>query len=85
MSNFALMITLVLILTTLGSVILIFITVKYYWGERGAPPPTGEARRRKKEEELALRARQIELSKKNPRETRNSNFFDNRKSSAKRN
>lgn len=82
MSNFALMILLVLILTALGTAVLAFITVKYYWGERGAPPLTGEARRQKRAEELAQRARQIELSKKNPRKTRSSSFLDNRKSSA---
>ena len=82
MSNFALMILLVLILTALGTAILVFITVKYYWGERGTPPLTGEERRRKREEEIKLRARQIELSKKNPWKTRSSSFWDNRKSSA---
>jgi hypothetical protein len=83
MSNFALMILLVLILTALGTATLVFITVKYYWGERGTPPPSGEAKRQKREEELAMRAKQIELSKKNPRKPRSSSFWDNRKSSAK--
>lgn len=76
----------VLILTLLGSLTLVFITVKFYWGERGKPPLTGERRRQKKEEELRLRAKQIELSKKHPREPRNPDFWDNRKiSSGKRN
>jgi hypothetical protein len=79
MSNFAWIIFIVLILTALGSLTLILITVKYYWGIRGAPPLTGEARRRQKEEELRLRARQIELSEKYPRETRSSSFWDNTK------
>ena len=81
MSNFAWMIFLVLILTVVGSLTLVFITVKYYWGERGTPPFTGAERRRQKEEELRLRAKQIELSKQNPRKPRSSNFWDNRKSS----
>jgi hypothetical protein len=81
MSNFALMIILVLILTLLGTATLVFITVKYYWGERGTPPLTGEAKRQKRKEELAMRAKQIELSKKNPRTPRSSSFWDNRKSS----
>jgi hypothetical protein len=79
MSNFAWMIIIVLILTALGSSVLILITIKYYWGARGAPPLKGEARRMQKEEELRLRAAQIELSEKNPRETRSENFWDNRK------
>lgn len=79
MSNTAWLIILVLILTVLGSATLIFITVKFYWGERGKPPVTGAERRRLKEEELRLRAKQIELSKKYPRETRSESFWDNRK------
>jgi hypothetical protein len=84
MSNFAWIITIVLILTALGSAVLILITLKYYWGVRGAPPLKGEARRRQKEEELRLRRRQIELSEKNPRETRSDSFLDNRKISSKK-
>jgi hypothetical protein len=80
MSNFAWMIVLVLILTIVGSLTLVFITVKYYWGERGAPPLTGAERRRQREEELRLRAKQIELSKKNPWKPRSQSFLDNRKS-----
>ena len=79
MSNFAWMIVLVLILTVLGSLTLIFITVKFYWGERGKPPLSGASRRIQKEEELRLRAKQFELSKKYPREPRNPNFWDNSK------
>lgn len=66
MSNWSEIIFLVLILTALGTLTLVFITVKYYWGERGTPPLTGEARKKQKEEELAMRARQIEHSKNNP-------------------
>jgi hypothetical protein len=84
MSNFAWIIVIVLILTALGGAVLMLITLKYYWGVRGAPPLTGEARRRQKEEELRLRAAQIELSEKNPRETRSDSFFDNRKISSKK-
>ena len=73
------MIVLVLILTVLGSGTLFFITVKYYWGERGAPPPTGEERKRLRDEERRLRARQIEYSEQNRWETRKTDFFDNRK------
>ena len=84
MSNFAQIIVIVLILTALGSLTLFFITIKYYWGIRGGPPLTGEARRRQKEEELRLRARQIELSEQNPRQTRSSSFWDNRKAVKRR-
>ena len=73
-----------LILTVLGTLVLLLITLKYYWGERGTPPVTGEARRRQKEEELKLRAKQIEYSRKTRWETRSADFFDNRKSSAKK-
>lgn len=73
-----------LILTGLGVLTLLLITVKYYWGERGTPPLTGEARRLQKEKELVLRAKQIEHSQKTQWETRSQDFFDNRKSSAKK-
>ena len=56
----------VLMLTGLGTATLVFITVKYYWGERGTPPPTGAERRRQRGEELTLRAKQIEHPKQNP-------------------
>ncbi|MBK7708484.1 MAG: hypothetical protein IPJ30_22680 [Acidobacteria bacterium] len=84
MSNFAWIIALVLTLTALGSGTLLFITLKYYWGERGTPPPTGEERKRLHEEELQLRAKQIEHSRKNKWETRSENFFDNTKGSTRR-
>lgn len=83
MSGFAWMIFIVFLLTLLGSLTLILITVKYYWGERGAPPLTGEEKRRKREAELRLRAGQIEQSRKNPWKTRSSSFWDNRKISSK--
>jgi hypothetical protein len=79
MSSFAWMLVVVLILTIVGSLTLLFITVKYYWGERGSPPLTGDERRRQKEEELRLRAKQIEVAAKNPRVTRRSSFWDNSK------
>jgi hypothetical protein len=79
MSSFSWMIVIVLILTLLGTVTLVFITVKYYWGERGKPPVTGDERRRLREEELRLRAKQVELAKRNPIATRKSSFWDNGK------
>jgi hypothetical protein len=84
MSSLAWIIILTLILTALGVLVLLLITVKYYWGERGTPPLTGEQRRRQKEEELRLRAKQIEHSRQTNWETRSPDFFDNRKSSAKK-
>ena len=79
MSPFAWIIIVVLLLTLLGTGTLVFITLKYYWGERGTPPLTGEERRRQKEEELKLRAKQIEIAEKNPRVTRKPSFWDNTK------
>ncbi len=76
------MILLVVILTLLGSGTLFFITVKYYWGDRGAPPPTGEERKRLRAEELQRRAKQIEYSRKNKWETRSDDFFNNTKGPA---
>ena len=67
------------ILTILGAGTLLFITVKYYWGERGTPPLKREQRRQALEEELRLRAKQIEYSKSHPIKTRSANFWDNRK------
>ncbi len=84
MSSFAWIIVLTLILTGLGVLTLLLITVKYYWGERGTPPLKGEARRLQKEKELVLRAKQIEHSQKTRWETRTQDFFDNRKNSAKK-
>ncbi len=84
MSSFAWIIILTLILTALGTLVLLLVTLKYYWGARGTPPATGEERRLQKEEELKLRAKQIENSQNTRWETRSSDFFDNRKSSAKK-
>lgn len=79
MSSLVWLITLVILLTIIGSATLIFITVKYYWGARGTPPLTGEARRQMREEELRLRARQIEQLRNNPIPTRKPDFWDNSK------
>lgn len=79
MSNFVLTLLLVGLLTLLGTLTLVFITVKYYWGERGTPPLTGEQRRRQYEEELALRAKQIERAKSTPIPPRKPGFWDNTK------
>ena len=79
MSPASLMFILVLLLTLLGSAVLLFITVKYYWGERGAPPATGEERRKQKEDELRLREKQLEYSESHPRQPRSHTFLDNRK------
>jgi hypothetical protein len=79
MSSFAWIIVLVVLLTLLGTSTLVFITMKYYWGERGTPPLTGEERRRQKEEELKLRAKQIELAETKPIVTRRPDFWDNTK------
>ena len=79
MSNFVLTLLLVGLLTLLGTLTLVFITVKYYWGERGTPPLTGEQRRRQYEEELALRAKQIERAKSKPIPPRKPSFWDNTK------
>jgi hypothetical protein len=78
------MIVLVLILTTLGSLTLGFITVRYYWGDRGRAPLTGEERRRQHEEELRLRAAQLEYAEKHPREPRSPDFLDNTKAPPKK-
>ena len=66
-------------LTFLGSVTLLLITVKYYWGERGHPPLTGAERRRQKELELQLRRKQIEKAKETTVTPRSPSFLDNRK------
>jgi hypothetical protein len=81
MSNLGWLVILVSLLTLLGSGTLFFITIKYYWGERGTPPLTGKARRLQKEEELRLRAAQIEQSKMRPRTDRSPDFWDNTKRS----
>ena len=69
----------VLALTLLGSGTLLFITVKYYWGERGRPPLTGEERQRQKELELEMRRKQIERAERTPVVPRSQDFLDNRK------
>lgn len=79
MSNLAWIFILVLLLTLLGSLTLLLVTVRYYWGERGTPPATGELRRLEKEAELELRAKQIERAKQTPVRPRNPDFWDNRK------
>ena len=79
MSGFAWIIIIVLALTLLGTGTLIFITVKYYWGERGTPPLKGEERRRQREEEIRRRAKQLEYARQNPIATRKSDFWDNSK------
>ena len=84
MSSFAWIIILTLILTGLGTLVLLLITVKYYWGERGTPPLTGDARLRQKEEEMRLRAKQFEHSKTHRWETRSQDFLDNTKSAPKK-
>lgn len=73
------MIILTLILTGIGTLVLLLITVKYYWGARGTPPLTGEQRRRAKEEELRRRAKQIEHSRTHRWTPRSTEFFDNSK------
>lgn len=79
MSSFAWILILVLVLTLIGSGTLLFITVRFYWGDRGTPPLTGELRRKQKEEEIRLRAKQIEWAETHPVKTRKPDFFDNRK------
>ena len=63
MHNYLSMILIVLALTILGVLTLLFITVKYYWGERGAPPPTAAERRRRREEKETNGKRKIESGK----------------------
>jgi hypothetical protein len=79
MTEFAGIVFLVILLTIVGSSALIFITVKFYWGERGTPPLTGDAKREQRALELKIRAKQIEHSQNNPRKPRSQNFWDNRK------
>ena len=80
MSSLAWILILVGLFTLLGTTVLVLVTVKYYWGERGAPPATGEERRRQHDEELRLRAKQIEHSETHPIVTRKPEFWDNTKS-----
>ena len=79
MSSFGWILAIVILLTALGTLTLVFITVNYYWGERGGPPLTGEERRRQLDEELRLRQKQIEHAEKNPVVTRKPDFWDNTK------
>ena len=79
MSGYIGILVIVGILTALGAGTLLFITLKYYWGERGTPPLTREQRRLAREEELQRRAKQIEYSKNNPIPTRKGSFWDNGK------
>ncbi len=79
MTGFSGVIILVLILTAFGTLTLVLVTVKYYWGERGAPPPSREERKLLRERELQMRAPQIEHSRNNPIIARSTNFWDNRK------
>lgn len=79
MSALGWILLIVLALTLLGSATLLFITVKYYWGERGRPPLTGEQRRLQKEAELQARRKQIERAQSTPVVTRSQDFLDNRK------
>jgi hypothetical protein len=79
MSGFAWTIIIVLLLTVLGTLTLILVTIKYYWSARGTPPPSRKKRREIRKEELRLRAKQIEYSKNNPIVTRRSSFWNNDK------
>ncbi|MEQ1604655.1 MAG: hypothetical protein ABL999_07275 [Pyrinomonadaceae bacterium] len=81
MSSFVWIFVLVLTLTVLGSSALLFVTVKYYWGDRGKPPLTGEERRAQYEKELEMRAKQLEYSRTHPPKPRSLSFFDNTKQS----
>ena len=76
MSNWTLILLIVLTLTALGTLTLVFITVKFYWGARGTPPLVGDARKIQKQEELRQRAAQIEHSKKNPIKKYSRTFWD---------
>ena len=79
MSSFVWIFVLILTLTVLGSSALLFVTVKYYWGERGQPPLTGDDRRKQYKAELDLRAKQFEYSRKHPPRARSMSFWDNTK------
>lgn len=79
MSSFGWILALVIMLTLLGTLTLVFITVNFYWGERGAPPLTGEERKRQLEDELRLRQKQIEHAEQHPVVTRKPDFWDNTK------
>ena len=79
MSSFTWLLLLVGLLTLVGSLALLLVTLKYYWGTRGSPPPTREVRKQMREEELRLRKAQIEYAQANPVKPRNPDFWDNRK------
>lgn len=79
MSNLTLVLLVVLALTLLGSGALFFVTVKYYWADRGHPPLTGEERRKQHQEELKRRAAQIEYARTHPVKPRSPSFWDNSK------
>jgi hypothetical protein len=79
MSSLAIAVLLVVALTLLGSGTLLWVTVKYYWADRGRPPATGEERKRQYEEELKRRKAQFEYARTHPIKTRSSSFWDNSK------
>lgn len=79
MSSLAIVALLVAALTLLGSGTLLWVTVRYYWADRGRPPATGEERRKQHEEELKRRAAQIEYARTHPVKTRSPSFWDNSK------
>lgn len=67
MHNYLLMFLIVLALTALGVSTLLFITVKYYWGERGTPPLSAAERKLLREEKMRAgveRERRIEEQRK---------------------
>ena len=79
MSGMGLFYALILVLTVVGSGTLLFITVKYYWGERGTPPLSGAARKLQREQEMKLWTKQIEFARAHPRKLRKPDFWDNSK------
>lgn len=81
MSSFAWIFVLIMTLTVLGSSALLFVTVKYYWGERGQPPLTGDERRKQHKKELEMRSKQFEYSQNHPPKPRSISFWDNTKQS----
>ncbi len=65
MNNYVLMILIVLALTVLGTATLGFITIKYYWGERGTPPLSAAERKRLREEQVNNGKRKMENKENN--------------------